>query len=192
MRAVRPLMLAVAAAGVPRTAFMRAARLDPIWEHAPDARLPRAKLFELFELALTLTGDPAFGLHSVEALTSEAVSPLGALVLHATNLRDALRTLQEFRGLFADDATFYIHERDGKVIARCNRNDEASPHAQRYMAEVALGGLYLLLRRFAVPVELVAFAYPAPEYEAEYTRVFERNARFEQAFTGLCFDAAWL
>ena len=192
MRAVRPLVHAVTAAGVPRAAFMRAARFDATRAEAPDARLPRTKLFELFELALALTGDPAFGLHSVEALTSEAVSPLGALVLHAETLAEALRTLQEFRGLFADEATYHVHERDGKVIVRCHRNDEASLTAQRYMTEVALGGLYLLLRRFGVPVELVAFAYPPPEYEAEYARVFERRARFEQSFTGLSFDAKWL
>ena len=192
MRAVRPLIHAVAAAGVGRGAFLRAARLDPSREHAPDARLPRAKLFELFELAVAVTGDPAFGLHSVEGLRSEAVSPLGALVVHASTLRDALRSLQEFRRLFANEASFHIHERNGKVLVRCHRTEEASAIAQRYMSEVALGGLYLLLRRFAVPVEFVAFTYPAPEYVVEYTRVFERRARFGQVFTGLCFDAAWL
>lgn len=192
MRAVRPLVHAVAAVGIGRAAFLRAARLDPSWEQAPDARLPRAKLFELFELAIAVTGDPAFGLHSVEALRSEAVSPLGALVVHASTLREALRSLQEFRRLFANEASFHIHERSGKVFVRCHRTEGASAVALRYMSEVALGGFYLLLRRLAVPVDFVAFTYPAPEYVVEYKRVFERRARFGQVFTGLCFDAAWL
>ena len=192
MRAVRPLVHAVAAAGVPRAAFLRAAGLDPRRDQSPDARLPRAKLFELFELAVVVTRDPAFGLHSVEALTSEAVSPLGALAVHAMTLRDALRSLEEFRALFAAEASFYLYERNGKVVVRCHRHDDASAVAQRYLDEVALGGLYLLLRRFAVPVDFVSFAYPAPEYQADYARVFERRARFDQPFTGLCFDASWL
>mgnify|MGYP003449647557 FL=1 len=193
MRAVRPLIDAVAANGVPRDTFLRRARIDATHALSEDARLPRTKLFELFELALELTGDPAFGLHSVEALTSEAVSPLGALVSHAATLREALGSLQEFRALFGSESTFEIHEKDGKVRVRCHRFAEASVTAQRYLCEVSLGGLYLFLRRFeAAPVDYVAFAYRAPDYQAEYARVFEGRARFDQPWSGLCFDAAKL
>ena len=59
-RVVRTLIDTVAEAGVSRVAFLRAARLDPTWLREPDARMPRAKLYELIELALRLTGDPAF------------------------------------------------------------------------------------------------------------------------------------
>lgn len=193
MRAVHPLIQAVVASGVPRDTFLRAARLDASCEQASDQRLPQTRLFQLFELALELTGDPAFGLHSVERLTSEAVNPLGALLLHAATLRDALRSLQEFRGLFGDESTFRIQEHDTKVHVRCHNHADASPLARRYLCEVSLGGLYKLLRRFAVTsIDCVAFEYPAPDYCADYARLFEGRARFEQPFTGLCFDAAQL
>jgi AraC-like DNA-binding protein len=193
MRAVHPLIQAVVASGVPRDTFLRAASLDPSCDQASDQRLPQTKLFQLFELALELTGDPAFGLHSTERLTSEAVNPLGSLLLHAATLRDALQSLQEFRTLFGNQSTFRIQERDTKVHVRCHSHPEASPRARRYLCEVSLGGLYMLLRRFAVTsVDYVAFEYPAPDYYADYLRVFDGRARFEQPFTGLCFDAAQL
>ena len=193
MRAVHPLIQAVVASGVPRNTFLRAARLDASCDQASDERLPQTKLFQLFELALELTGDPAFGLHSTERLTSEAVNPLGALLLHAATLRDALRSLHEFRRLFGDESTFRIQEHDAKVHVRCHSHPEASPLARRYLFEVSLGGLYRLLRRFGVTtVDCVSFEYPAPDYRADYVRVFEGRARFEQPYTGLCFDAAQL
>jgi AraC-like DNA-binding protein len=193
MRAVRPLIQAVADSGIAREAFLRAAQLDPDCESAPDTRLPRHKLFQLFELAVALTQDAAFGLHSMEALTSEAVSPIGALVMHAATLRDALRSLQEFRCIFSNEPSFRLQEKDGKVSVRCRSHPEASPVAARYLSEIAVAGLYLVLRRFgASRVDFVAFAYPAPDYQLEYARLFAGHARFEQPFTGLCFDAALL
>jgi AraC-like DNA-binding protein len=58
------------------------------------------------------------------------------------------------------------------------------------MAEVALVGLFRIIRRFRADahIDYVAFEYNAPDYEREYARVFERCARFDQPFTGLCFD----
>lgn len=194
MRAVRPLLQAVADAGVPRARLLRAARIDPRGALGADAQLAQSKLFELFELSLDQTGDPAFGLHSIERMRSEAASPLAALMLHAMTLRDALRSMQEFRGLFGAEATFAFYEQDGKVWVRCQSYPDASLRAQRFLAEVSLGGLYRFLRdfRYGSPAEQVTFAYPAPEYASEYQRFFDARARFEQSFTGLCFDAAHL
>ena len=75
-RTLQILVASVVDAGVPRDTFLRAAKLDPAYANAPDGRVPRSKLFELFELAVELTGDPALGLHSIERLTDDAVNPL--------------------------------------------------------------------------------------------------------------------
>jgi hypothetical protein len=72
MRVVKTLVDAVAEAGVPRSRFLRTAKLDPACMEAEalDARVPRSKLYDLVELALEQTGDPAHGLHSIERLTT--------------------------------------------------------------------------------------------------------------------------
>ena len=191
MRSVRPLLQAVADAGGSPSQLLRAARLDPRAELGADAQLPRSKLFELFELALDMTADPAFGLHSIARVRSEAMPPLGALMLHSSNLRDALRSLEEFRGLFSAEATFTLYEQDGRMCARFRSYPEASERAQRYLAEVSLGGLYRFLSGFGVraPAAQVTFAYAPPEHAAEYLRFFDGHVRFNQPHTGLCFDA---
>ena len=188
-RTLGPLIDAVVATGVLRATFLSAAKLDPGLLRAADARLPREKLFEAFECALDLTQNPAFALHSIERLESDALNPIAAMAVHAATLRDALASILEFHQLLGDQTAFRMHEEGEKVFVRCEGFGDQSPRVQRYMAELVLGGLYSLMRRFRAQaqVEYVAFAYAAPEYCAEYARVFEGRARFEQPFTELCF-----
>jgi AraC-like DNA-binding protein len=189
MRVARVLIDVVAEAGVPRSTFMRAAKLDPACLSAVDARLPRSKLFELFELALELTGDPAFGLHSQERLTSSALSPIAALVNHSATLREAMDSIREFRSLLGDMPSSQVHEEGGSVTIRCASLADESLAVRRYTAEVALVGLFHLIRRVHAKarIDCVAFEYGAPDYHHEYTRIFEGLARFEQPFTGIRF-----
>ncbi|HKU37318.1 MAG TPA: AraC family transcriptional regulator [Polyangiales bacterium] len=188
-RAVNTLIDSVAAAGVPRARFLRVARLEPAQLHA-DARLPRRKLFELFELALQQTGDAAFALHSMERLAPDALNPLAALVVHAATLREALSGIQEFRRLLGDDPSFRVYEQGTHVVVRCEDLADESTSVRRFFAEVTLAGLFRLLRRFRADARIgcVMFAYGAPAYQHEYARVFHGLARFDQPFTGLRFD----
>jgi AraC-like DNA-binding protein len=193
MRVVRTLVDSVVEAGVSRSSLLGAAKLEPACLQTPDARYPRAKLFELCELALELTGDPAFGLHSVESLTDDAAfDPISGVVARATSLREAISSIQEFRGLLGDDASFRVYEDGGKVIVQANSLLDESLRVRRFIAELSLVGLFRTIRRFGVrgeaDVDYVAFEYGPPEYREEYTRVFEGHARFDQKFTGICFD----
>jgi AraC-like DNA-binding protein len=189
MRVVRILIAAVAEAGVPSSTFLRAAKLDPASVSAVDARLPRSKLFELFELALELTGDPAFGLHSQERLMSSALDPIAALVNHSATLREAMDSIQESRSLLGDKPSFRIHEEGGNVIIRCDSLADEALAVRRYTAEVVLVGMFRLIRRVHARgrIDCVAFEYGAPAYHREYTRIFEGLARFDQSFTGIRF-----
>jgi len=194
MQVVRTLIDALAEAGVSQSAFLRAAKLEPSSLQGLDARLPLSKLYELFELALELTRDPAFGLHSIERMTSDALNPIAALVVHSATLQEALSSIQEFRALLGDEASFRLYEDGGKVIVRGNGLTDQPLSVRRYMAEVSLIGLFRTIRRFGAGahIDYVAFEYSAPEYHREYARVFEGQARFDQPFTGLCFDRRFM
>jgi AraC-like DNA-binding protein len=63
---------------------------------------------------------------------------------------------------------------------------------RRLSAEMTMLGFFRMLRQFRPHAKFkrVCFDYPAPAYSAEYTRLFEAPAHFDQAFTGLVFDRA--
>ena len=96
MRVIRTLVHTVAETGVSETRFLHAAKLHAGHLRALDERVPRSKLYELIELALELTGDPALGLHSVERLRTDALDPIAGLVVHAATLQDAMKSIDDF------------------------------------------------------------------------------------------------
>ena len=194
MRVVRTLADAVAEAGVPRGRLLRAVQLEEASLQTLDARIPVSKLYELLGQALVLTGDPAFGLHSIERLPSDALNPLAGLVAHASSLRQAFASLESFRSLLGDGPTFALHEAQGKLHVRCLGATEQPLHIRRYLAEVALAGLFCRLKQCKVAehVELVCFAYEPPEYATEYLRLFDGRVRFGQPATEMRLDAPLL
>ncbi|MET0390099.1 MAG: AraC family transcriptional regulator ligand-binding domain-containing protein [Polyangiales bacterium] len=192
---VRTLVDAVGEAGVARSEFLRAAGLDAAELQAREHKLPLTKLHDLCALALELTGDPAFGLRSIERLSSDALNPLAALVVHASTLDEALHAIQEFRSLLGDQASFRIHDDDsGRVIVKHTLAADERLPVRRYLAEVTVAGLFCAIRRFRVAdrISYAAFEYAAPSYVDEYARVFDGCARFAQPFTGLCFHRSLL
>lgn len=190
MHVVRILVNAVEDAGVPRTVFIRATRLEPAFVQARDARLPISAFHELIELAIDLTGDAAFGLHSIERLADDALDPVSALVAHAQTLGESMRSIQESRRLLGDEASFRVYEERGKVRLRVISSEDEPPRVRRFMAEITVAGLFRTMVRSHLEehVDEISFAYSAPEYHCEYERIFKGRARFNQPFTGMCFD----
>jgi AraC-like DNA-binding protein len=194
MQVVQGIVAGVERVGVPRRRYLRAAELDEARLEDPEQRLDRQDVFRLTELALDVSADPAFGLHWCEGLSQHSFALLSNLLAHASNLRDAFETLFRFGELLNDDMQIELVERDGAAILRCDGPIGNSLRYERCAAEMVTLGMYNLIRQFDpdATVERVSFAYAAPDYQCEYTRVFMSAEHFSQPFTGLVFDAALL
>ena len=192
--ALRSLVELVAQAGAASAELLRAAQLRPEQLHAAGARIQRSKLYELCELAIDLTGDPALGLHWAERVTESTFIPISQLIAHAPTLRQGIAAMAQFARLMSDVKSYELAESEGNVTLRALPLIGASARVQRFLAEMMVAGFVRLLRDFradALP-ECVSFQYAAPGYQAEYERLFQRAVLFDQPFTGLVFERALL
>jgi len=192
MRIVRGLVEAVEQVGVSRVELLRSAELDPAALDCEDTSVPRSSVYRLCELALDLTGDPAFGLHWSERLCGTTFNPVSHLAAHAATLRQGLESLHRFHRLLSDQSSFRVSERADKVTVQCSRLSCASLRMQRFASEMLVLGLFRLIRSYCAQArfDAVSFDYAMPTYHGEYTRAFELAPRFEQSFTCIVFDRA--
>lgn len=190
---VRALVDAVAEYGLSRADFLSAARLDAAALEGMESRLSGAHVYALCELALHLTNDPAFGLHWAERMNQSALVPLSNLIAHAPTLRHAFESIDTYHRLLTDRRTHEVVEHGDRAIVRM-RVPFAPPRMQRFAAEMMMSFFFRLLRSFdrdTLP-ECVRFQHAAPDYRAEYTRIFAGAECFEQPFTGIVFHRALL
>ena len=194
MQVVQGIVTAVEREGVSRQRYLRAAELEEASLQNPEQRLDREDVFRLTELALDVTEDPAFGLHWCEGLSQHSFALLSNLLAHASDLRSAFETLFRFSQLLNDDMQLELIERNGEATLRCDGPFGHSLRYERIAAEMVTLGMHKLIRQFDpdATVERVSFAYAAPDYRGEYSRVFTGAECFNQPFTGLVFDAALL
>ena len=110
------------------------------------------------------------------------------LVAHATTLRAGVDSLLQFHQLLTDRPCFRLAEQ-GQTATLTYDVGPGSLKARRFRAELTVIGFYKMLKHFERRARpLVAFEYPAPAYQAEYSRAFDGGARFGQPFTGVAFD----
>jgi AraC-like DNA-binding protein len=192
VRVVLGLIEAVEQSGIARAQFLRAAQLAPEQLKAIEARLPRSTVYRLSELAMDLTNDPAFGLHWAERLSEGTFVPISHLIAHSASLRRGFASLAEFYRLLSDHAGYQLVEQGDKVTVRVTHLGGESVRLQRFNSEMMVVGFFRLLRNVCMHArpDCVSFAYAAPDYQAEYARVFEQEIRFDQPFTGIVFDRA--
>jgi AraC-like DNA-binding protein len=187
---VRSLLVAVEQRGVSSQPIVDALGIEREALSCAELRLPNTAWLPAVEAALDATGDPAFGLHWAESLTESTFSPLSNLIPHAATLADALSTLTHYRWLLSDDVRFSVSDDDASMRVQITSGSEESPRVQRFVAEMIAVGLLRLARTFKADAEAqqITFAYPAPSYADEYTRVFGPNLRFDQPVSGFSFD----
>jgi AraC-like DNA-binding protein len=192
---VRALAVAVERAGVERARFLAAAELDAALVDDSSARLPGADYGRALRTALKITGDPALGLRMGEHASAAAFDVLGHLAEHTASLRDALEMNARYSRLVTGGpGAVELREAGDRATVHFARLKGEAPEI-RFTAEFATSALV----RFAERVIgedarslRVLFAYEAPAYRDEYTRVFGGRECFEQDFTGVVLERVWL
>ena len=186
-RVVKEIAAALERAGVARERFVAATGFEPALFDAPDGRVSRRELVACLEAAFDLTGDPAFGIHWAESFTASSWALMSQLLSQAATLRQALAMLLLFGQLISDEIPIALVERGELAELRFHEPPGASLRMRRIACEMTLLGLFRMLRDFRPSAKLVhaSFAYPAPEYRAEYTRAFEGVEQFDQPCTCL-------
>lgn len=194
VRLVRALAYVVERAGGSRDCFLRAAQLDATQLDASGARVPLTELYRLLDFVLEHTGDPALGLHWSERFRGDAFAPLSHLVAHSASLRHGLEAVARFQRMFSDSPGYQLLVRDDKAVLRVSPRAEQSVRVQRFVAEMVTSSLLRVIRAFNrhARAERVSFAYSAPDYHGEYTRIFGTAVGFDQPFTEVEFDGSLL
>lgn len=191
---VRALLGAVERAGGSRARFFERAGIDPRAIEDSELRLAAADYLRALDAALEVSGDPALGLHMGEQARSVMFDVLGPLVERAATLRQSIETAGRYSRLMAVGHEPELREEGERALIRFPSLRGDFP-AVRVTAEFALAAQLPMLRLFAGeharPTQ-VDFAYPAPAYVDEYTRIFGDGARFDRPCTQLEFPRAWL
>jgi AraC-like DNA-binding protein len=147
-------------------------------------------VYRICEHAIELTRDPALGLHWGERLSATTFNPISHLIAHSDTLRQGFDSLFKFHRLLSEQPSFQLSEQGEQVTLRYFSLSAESRAIQRFSSEMLVTGVFRMIRMFnpQARLERVSFEYSAPDYQAEYTRVFERAALFDQPYTGVVFD----
>lgn len=185
----RAVVEAIERAGVRREALFTRAGLDPKVMERPEGRISLEEYDALQDVAVELTGDTALGLHMGEAATETTHPIVAHLVGHAGTLREGIEALLRFYQLVTDRPAWRLVE-EGDAATLFYDVAPGSSKGMRFRAEMTMAAFYRMLRVFARDARprRVAFEHAEPSYGAEYERIFESAARFEQTFTGIVFD----
>jgi AraC-like DNA-binding protein len=191
---VRALVEAAIGSGVSQDELLEAAQLSRARLDDVDAHLDSGEVDRVQLAALKLIGEPALGLRMGERASATAYDIVGYVVSHATTLREAIESFLKFERILCDTPGATLEEQRDRVVLKCTMF-EGSPRCQRLRSELMMTGFFRLIRHICGPdatARRVNFEHKAPEYRAEYARIFEGAERFEQAFTGIEFDRSML
>ena len=158
----------------------------------PHARVPAASYSALWRVLTQAQDDEFFG-QDARRMKPGSFALVCRSALTCKTLGPALQRAAHIFGLLLDDLAVSVET--GADVALLQLQPRAGVEVRVFAHEtmlMLLHGLACWLIGRRIPVQSASFAYPEPPYSDEYRSMYSTRLCFEQAFTTLRFDAAYL
>jgi len=186
------ILRALAARGLDAERLAHEAGIDPTALQAPDARVPRAALTRLWQLAVEATGDPCFGLTAPRFATQTSFHALGYAMLASATLKEAFERLIRYRRLIGDVVQLSLTEHGNRYRFTI---DVSAPPGAPYEAVDAFTAVTVRQARLLYgdrsfsPLAVI-LQRPEPPDPSPFHRLFRVEVAFSQPFNALEFARA--
>ena len=155
--------------------------------------IPALSAIRLLERSSQVTGCVTLGLRMAEGRTLANLGAPGLLIAHQPTLRDAIRTLGEFRSVINSTLILDSQEQDGEVVLR-EHFFLNHPESARQATDLGLGVLVNLCKSVLgnhwYPVAVHFSHQPPPAKELSiFQRIFRCRLIFDSEFNGIVIDS---
>lgn len=156
----------------------------------PRGRVTHDQIVQLYHIVAVETGDEMMGLWS-RTIRHGALKMLCNSVLGAASLASAMHRFATFWNLLLDDHSLRLGG-DAQTLQlhlEPRQTAQISPFGHVLLLKLAHGVASWLVRR-EVPLTQVGFAFPRPDFAADYPVLFPAPIRFELPTSSISFAKA--
>jgi AraC-like DNA-binding protein len=174
--------------------LIRLAKLNMQDLQNSDSRIPVAKLYHLYDLAVTATNNPVFALSVGRIVYLRGLN----LQLYMTSIcktfRDYLKLMPSIL-LLRGDIGEAIIKQEGELLALIWQPLQVETAKNRHMTDEALAASVMIINSLCVspiPIAQACFTYKKPINISALIDLFGNNLKFEQDSSCLYFDRSSL
>ena len=178
--------------GLDATALLRQVGLTRTLLADPSRPIPATAAAQLLELSAAAARCDSFGLRMAEARQFSDFGPVSLLLAHQPTLRDALRTVIDYRHLLNEALAMELEDLGQLAVVR-EELALGEARAVRQSTELVVGVVLLIFRAVLGPQwrpRAVHFTHAAPAELAVHRRLFGCAPQFAADFNGLTCVAA--
>lgn len=160
----------------------------------PDNLVSLVGFCDLLERAAQKADDSCFGLHCAETYPEGAVSPLGYIIMHAPDSKEAFRSMMRYMRLIYAPVNTTFREEHGRLY--WSRSFPPSFTPKRLQFDLFATALMLKRLRQAVgedfQIETLEFDHPDPGCPEECARLLSPRILYNQSVLTIIVDASRL
>jgi AraC-like DNA-binding protein len=181
--------------GLSSAAFSAHAEIDLAELADATSRITVERYERAAAAALSLSGDPAIGLHAAWSAPAGALHVVGHLLVNCGSMRDAIEQFFHFAPLILEGTRWRLREEDLEAHFVYEQQSVTDAEHARFDAEFCMALVLKLgyqLIGTEKPPRAVCFRHAAPPYAETYERVFKCPVLFAQPHNEIAFKRKYL